>query len=237
MAVQLRKGGAVHYGPHGVPACNPWKGSANYREVTAEVTCKKCLTYMEKHGATAKPAEAESTKGETMTEMPTTASTIKASDFNRITTDELRNRWTGADLANVVKALDGATVIVEADPFTGFSVVGKLLAVNPGYHTSPTVTIENLSGVRTNYSVWNLGNIVVLGASNAKWTALDLQRAEHRAIGERACARLTEKVGGKLRGHVRYVGLNPGEYVAQYEPYRSDPRNPAGRTQYANVSV
>lgn len=54
MNVQLRKGGKVHYGGTGdTPACNPWKGSAGYRVVTADINCTKCLTYVAKNVANA----------------------------------------------------------------------------------------------------------------------------------------------------------------------------------------
>jgi hypothetical protein len=167
-------------------------------------------------------------------------STIKASDFNKNTTDKLRGRWTGADMANVVKALAGETVLIETDNYTGHTIMGKLVRVQPGYHQSPRVVVVTEGGHPGGiaYPVWDCGNIVVLSESGAKWRALDLQREEHRVIGQAAYDRIMAKLGGEeCKGHIRYVGLNPGEYMAKYDPY-----NPGGsaanrRTQYANVSV
>jgi hypothetical protein len=67
MNVQLRKGGVVHYtgSEHfEAPACNPWKGSAGYREVKDEVTCRKCLTRMAKYAEAPEVDEAEAPAAE-----------------------------------------------------------------------------------------------------------------------------------------------------------------------------
>jgi hypothetical protein len=47
----VKNGGKVHYTTSDdqvtAPACNPWQGTAGFKATKAEVTCKKCLTWIE----------------------------------------------------------------------------------------------------------------------------------------------------------------------------------------------
>jgi tetratricopeptide (TPR) repeat protein len=70
----VKNGGKVHYTPGdqvSSPACNPWQGTAGFKGTDADVSCKKCLTWIE----TNEPAT--TSEGEIMAENATGAETVE----------------------------------------------------------------------------------------------------------------------------------------------------------------
>lgn len=41
--LQNKRGGAVHYTTDGTPVCDPWQPAGKFREVSDDVTCKRCI--------------------------------------------------------------------------------------------------------------------------------------------------------------------------------------------------
>lgn len=120
---------------------------------------------------------------------------IQPRDFIRTTTDVnyAANRWHAGHLRLVVEALKGTRVAIVTDNQTGHMPVGvKLVRVDPrGHGEYPRLVVEYPHGEnctvatgvqaacgagcpgyhRTAHLVFNIGVIVPMDASNAKWDA------------------------------------------------------------------
>lgn len=130
-------------------------------------------------------------------------STIKPSDLHDYGDPlALRDRWTVAKMRYVVEALAGATVAVECDSRTGFTVEGVLEAAFDGGPTrGGRLTVRSEYG-GTHYYLPQVGVIVVLddGAGmGAKWRAIAQMRDDrHEAVTVAGLSALPEGWGARV---------------------------------------
>lgn len=115
----------------------------------------------------------------------TTGSSIDARDFNQNTADPNRNLWTAGQMRHLVAALGDTPVVVVAEKRTGHTMVGvRLTGVRqtPGYGTFQVcVERDDADGVtrRCWHPLFNIGTVVILGDSQARWTALRSHSTEY----------------------------------------------------------
>lgn len=111
-------------------------------------------------------------------------SIIQPTDFAEFeNTTRTLGSWDPDTLQRLVPFLAGEQVIVVTDESTGHAVQGEIV----GYQTStvnsqyPHVVILDAHGQRTAYRVSNMGAIMQLGNSPARWNAATAMRDEIQA--------------------------------------------------------
>lgn len=113
-----------------------------------------------------------------------TGSAINARDFNSNTKDPHRDEWSSGAMHHLVKALDGAPVAIVLDKYTGFSEVNVTLGgvrQTPGYGTFQVLVQRVYSDGKPGgcwFPLAEVGTVITLGDSNARWTAKDTYREE-----------------------------------------------------------
>lgn len=103
-------------------------------------------------------------------------SIIRPSDFDTATTTKQNTtEWSAAVLKRLVPFLDGVRVIVVTDRSTGHAVEGYIVGLHEATALSdyPHIAMGDVPGDTTKrlHRVSDLGEIIVLGESNARWNA------------------------------------------------------------------
>jgi hypothetical protein len=109
----VKNGGKVHYAPGdqvSSPACNPWQGTAGFKGTDADVSCKKCLTWI----AVNEPATSE---GEIMAENTTDVETTEAETVEQ-TPEQATMEQIGANI-------ERARSLAEAENAEGLAELDK----------------------------------------------------------------------------------------------------------------
>lgn len=124
--------------------------------------------------------------------MNASGSAINPADFNKNTKDPDRHEWTPGQMRHLVRALGDTPVAIVLEKATGFSLVNVQLRdvrKTPGYGTFQVLVAAPLSDGTIQlcwYSLNNVGTVIILGASRARWTALDTFRKEESAAKRKA---------------------------------------------------
>lgn len=135
-----------------------------------------------------------------------TGSAINARTFNNNTKDPNRDEWTGGAMQHLVDALKGAPVAIVLDKQTGFTEVNVTLGgVRPGGSGSHAhVLVQRVHSDGTTggcwYPLFQVGTVIELGDSRARWTAIDTHREEQT----RAIRKLQEHLMAELGIDDRY---------------------------------
>lgn len=120
---------------------------------------------------------------------------INARDFNAITTDAHRDRWTTPAMAAVITALAGRKVAITTDAHTGGTTLGATLAYTAGGKVL-VKTDELPRG--TFFDLMDVGMILPLEdqfTDSTKWDARELFRQRRTAAQDAAAAFLRERDG------------------------------------------
>lgn len=158
---------------------------------------------------------------------------INPTDFNKDTKDPNRNTWTPGQMRHLVKALGDTPVAIVLEKATGFSLVNAQLRnvrKTPGYGTFAVLVAVPLSDGTIHhcwYSLNHVGTVIVLGESNARWTALDTFRNEESAAKRRVYPLWEKKYEGRQQPKGKWtvrssaydvtVSFNPDSLRDQYD--------------------
>jgi hypothetical protein len=116
-----------------------------------------------------------------------TGSAISARDFSDKVTDPNRDEWSSGAMHHLVKALNGSPVAIVLDKSTGFAEVNVTLGgvrQNPGYGTFQVLVKRVHSDGTTGgcwYPLFQVGTVIELGDSRARWIARESYRTEKSA--------------------------------------------------------
>ena len=166
-------------------------------------------------------------------QLSTMASAIEPSDFSNSTSDPLRDRWTTGKLRHVIAAARGhkAIVTIEDLAYVDVELVGLYDAslarlvvryqwgAGEGEHTD------------TRYLLHGIGPIVVLGSTNAKWTALETHRNEVSAaieVAREAHGEAEGRAWGAWSGDLTFYGAAVRYRPSTGNPHYAEKAGPAG---------
>ncbi|MEU0770667.1 hypothetical protein [Streptomyces albogriseolus] len=146
---------------------------------------------------------------------------ILARDFNSDTTDPHRDRWSGAAMSAVVRALNGKKVAITTKTDTGHTLTGVTLS-HVSYVRQPCVTVvddANPAGIA--YPLWQVGMVLPLedGMHSTKWDAIELFRKEQSEAARVALDWAEERRGARTWGSVKMRPLDVrGLFDVEYTP-------------------
>lgn len=155
-------------------------------------------------------------------------SIIRPADFaqfeNKVRT---LGKWDPATLERLVPHLAGAECIVVVSDRTGHAVSGQVVGYKASTHASyyPHLSIRDEHGNTTNYRVSDVGEIVILGTSTAKWD-LHKQLSDETGAALKAVRAFLGGIdfppGAPYKGERRWILsiTNSGVTVAWGESYR-----------------
>jgi hypothetical protein len=139
----------------------------------------------------------------------TTAAAINASDFHathgRKRDGNRRDTWSPGAMRHLVKALDGAPVVIVCEKATGFTEANVTLGgVRESGYGSYQVLVQRDHSDGTTSACWypldKIGVVITLGDSAPRWKAIDAYREEHT----RAVRRLQDDLVARLGVASRY---------------------------------
>lgn len=111
-----------------------------------------------------------------ITAVQSIARSISARDFHLRMDEPGVDSWTAEKLEHVIKALNGAPVIITLDTLTSFTVIGATIALNDA-RDQLVVTMEH-DPEPSHYNFFTLGSeIIPIGAMGALRAARDAWKA------------------------------------------------------------
>lgn len=130
-----------------------------------------------------------------------TASAISARDFDRNAKDT-RDEWTPGAMHHLIKALNGAPVVIVLDKRTGFAGMNVTLGgvrQAPGFGTFEVLVKRIYSDGKTGgcwYPLFQVGTVIELGTSN-RWNAIDAYQEERTRAIRKLQAEMVVSLGVK----------------------------------------